>query len=56
MRFEGPAERPREAGALSDSTPEGSAGVLDTEHQDWHVDSLPGSHLVGVEEGVGVEN
>ena len=56
MRLEGPAERLREAGTLSDSTPEGSAGVLNTEHQDWHVDSLSGSHLIGVEESVGVEN
>ncbi|KAL1726649.1 hypothetical protein EV714DRAFT_287069 [Schizophyllum commune] len=56
MRFEGPAERPREAGALSDSTPGSSAGVLDIGRQDSHVDSLSHSHLVGIEGGVGVEN
>ncbi|KAL1706282.1 hypothetical protein EV121DRAFT_278904 [Schizophyllum commune] len=56
MRFEGPAERLRESAVVSDSSPGGSAGVLDIGHQDSHVDSLSGSHLVGVEESVGVEN
>ena len=47
MRFEGPAERPRESGAVSDSTPESSAGVLDIGPQDTRADSLSGSYLAG---------
>ncbi|KAI5899102.1 uncharacterized protein SCHCODRAFT_02707704 [Schizophyllum commune H4-8] len=45
MRFEGPAERPREAGAVSDSTPGSSADVLDIGHQDSHADGLSGPRL-----------
>ncbi|KAL1666247.1 hypothetical protein GGF50DRAFT_50947 [Schizophyllum commune] len=56
MHFEGPAERPRESGAVSDSTPEGSAGVLDIGHQDLHADSLSGWYIADDEGGVeGVE-